>query len=180
MASTPFDDNDPAIEERIRTRAYHLWESEGQPHGRDADYWERASELVHMEQAGNTGQIAPGDATEVIDDAALQENLGEFPDRFADQGEKSTTPSAKATSRLRHKPEHAADDLPPPDEDEAPPPAADATAKREKPAEAPKSPKAAEASGAEKPGKSAKSGAAADAKPAAPPPKKASAPKSSR
>ena len=109
MAPTPFDDNDPAIEERIRKRAYHLWEAEGQPHGRDADYWERASELVHMEQAGNTGQLAPADATEVIEEAAIQENLGEFPDRFADQGEKSASPRAKATSRLRRKPEHAAE-----------------------------------------------------------------------
>lgn len=169
MASTPFDDNDPATEERIRTRAYHLWEAEGQPHGRDADYWERASELVHMEQAGNTGQIAPEDAREPIEEAAIQENLGEFPDRFADQGEKSAAPGAKATSRLRRKPEHteaasaSADD----EDAEAPPAAAGQSAE-------PSSERA-------KPAAVAKPGAApGDDEPAVTTPKKAAAPKSKR
>ncbi len=48
---------DPKREERIRTRAYHLWESEGRPHGRAAEFWERAAELVLMEEAGVTGQL---------------------------------------------------------------------------------------------------------------------------
>lgn len=29
-------------EHHIRERAYALWEKEGSPHGRDAEFWERA------------------------------------------------------------------------------------------------------------------------------------------
>jgi hypothetical protein len=29
-------------EKTIRDRAYHLWEAEGRPHGREAEHWERA------------------------------------------------------------------------------------------------------------------------------------------
>lgn len=136
MASNPFDDNDPAIRERIERRAYHLWEADGEPHGRHDEYWERASELVHMELAGNTGQLpnpatVPGadpNAPDVIEDARIQENLGEFPDRFADQGEKTATPKPRARKK--------AAPLPPP---EPPKPAAKAKpAETAKPKAAPK------------------------------------------
>jgi hypothetical protein len=35
--------------ERIRTRAYYLWEREGRPHGRDIDNWRQAERemLLH-------------------------------------------------------------------------------------------------------------------------------------
>jgi hypothetical protein len=33
---------DPAIEERIRARAYQIWEEEGRPGGRDVEHWIRA------------------------------------------------------------------------------------------------------------------------------------------
>lgn len=33
---------DPVIEERIRARAYQIWEEEGQPEGRDVEHWIRA------------------------------------------------------------------------------------------------------------------------------------------
>ena len=29
-------------EQRIKERAYHLWEKEGSPHGRHEEFWERA------------------------------------------------------------------------------------------------------------------------------------------
>lgn len=35
-------------EQRIRDRAYHLWEAAGRPHGRDGEFWDRA---VHEEHA---------------------------------------------------------------------------------------------------------------------------------
>ena len=38
-----------AIEERIRTRAYELWEAEGRPDGREIDHWLQA---VHDVAAG--------------------------------------------------------------------------------------------------------------------------------
>lgn len=94
---------DPAREQRIREHAYHLWQADGSPHGRDMEYWERADELVRMEEAGPTAQLpnpatAPGadpTRTEPIEEAQIQENLGEFPDRFTDQGERRQTPAVK-------------------------------------------------------------------------------------
>ena len=31
----------PSFEQRVRERAYHLWESEGRPSGRHAEHWLR-------------------------------------------------------------------------------------------------------------------------------------------
>lgn len=51
------------LEDRIRQRAYELWEAEGRPDGRDADHWERARRQV-MEQDGEGAAIKTGAATE--------------------------------------------------------------------------------------------------------------------
>jgi hypothetical protein len=41
---------DPAhSEQRIRERAYHMWEAEGCPEGRADQYWNRAKELMEDE-----------------------------------------------------------------------------------------------------------------------------------
>lgn len=98
-------DPSSAYEQRIRDRAYYLWLSEGQPHGREADYWERARELeaLHMSVGREPNpMIANPDgppANEVIDEAELQANLGEFPDRFADQGDRQVTPMTREEAR---------------------------------------------------------------------------------
>ena len=34
------------LEDRIRERAYHLWEADGRPPGRDVEFWHRACEMV--------------------------------------------------------------------------------------------------------------------------------------
>lgn len=91
-------DPSPQHEQRIRERAYHLWEADGCPHGRDAEYWERARELDAIATSQGAGQM-PVDAPEVLDQAVLQENLGEFPDRSADQGERRVTPMTKKQAR---------------------------------------------------------------------------------
>jgi hypothetical protein len=95
-------------EERIRARAYHLWESEGQPEGRAVEFWERAAELTGMEESGNPGQlpnpIAAGIdplAPAYVEAAEIQENLGEFPDGLTDQGERQSTPIAKKSRKSR-------------------------------------------------------------------------------
>jgi hypothetical protein len=101
MADNPLK-FDAEREERIRVRAYHLWESEGEPEGRAVELWERAAELVGMEDSGLTGQIENPIAAGIdptaptnVEEAELQQNLGEFPDRLADQGEWAQTPKAK-------------------------------------------------------------------------------------
>jgi hypothetical protein len=100
---------DPQREQRVRERAYLLWESEGKPHGRDVEYWERARELVGMEESAGSA-LLPNPQSEAasqrktgVEEAALQDNLGEFPDRLTDQGEVRTTPVAKRKSRAKVK-----------------------------------------------------------------------------
>ncbi len=100
---------DPDYEHRVRERAYHLWESEGKPHGRDVEYWERARELIGMEESAGSGLLpnpmtTPDSPRETgIEEAEIQENLGEFPDRLADQGEVSPTPAPKRKNRGKPK-----------------------------------------------------------------------------
>lgn len=38
-------------EQQIRERAYALWEKEGSPQGRDAEFWERARLMVEADAA---------------------------------------------------------------------------------------------------------------------------------
>ena len=98
---------DPEREHRVRERAYHLWEADGKPHGRDVEYWERARELIGMEESAGSGllpnpQTTPDSPRETgIEEAEIQENLGEFPDRFADQGEVKANAGAEAQATGR-------------------------------------------------------------------------------
>lgn len=98
---------DPDREQRVRERAYHLWEADGKPHGRDVEYWERARELIGMEESAGSGllpnpQNHPDSPRETgIEEAEIQANLGEFPDRFADQGEIRQTPAVKRRARTK-------------------------------------------------------------------------------
>ncbi len=100
MPQNPLETN-PAREQRVRERAYALWEAEGKPHGRDVEYWERARELTAIEENAGVGLVPnplgrPDPAREAgVEEAEIQQNLGEFPDRFADQGEVQPTPAPK-------------------------------------------------------------------------------------
>jgi len=46
-------------EERIRVRAYYLWQADGCPEGRDQDFWERARELIATEDDPADRQLNP-------------------------------------------------------------------------------------------------------------------------
>lgn len=100
--------SDPEREHRVRERAYHLWETEGKPQGRDVEFWERARELVAMEESAGAGELPnPKNRTESIgetgvEEAEIQANLGEFPG-LTDQGEEKQTPAPKRKSRARSK-----------------------------------------------------------------------------
>ena len=106
MADNPLEP-DAARERRIRERAYHLWEADGRPHGRDREFWERARELIAIEDNPGAGQLPnpethPESRRETgVEEAEIQQNLGEFPDRFADQGEVQQTPTAAHSPRKR-------------------------------------------------------------------------------
>ncbi len=43
-------------DERVRIRAYHLWERDGRPHGRNDEYWAKALEEIRAEDRENTGE----------------------------------------------------------------------------------------------------------------------------
>jgi hypothetical protein len=34
------------VDERIRQRAYEIWQAEGQPEGKDAEHWQQAREEI--------------------------------------------------------------------------------------------------------------------------------------
>jgi hypothetical protein len=107
IPQNPLEPYDEATAQRIRERAYHLWEADGRPENRAEEYWERAETLTRMEEAPHAGELPnpaslPGADPEragiVVDEAELEENLGEFPGRFTDQGEAKPTPSRKNLS----------------------------------------------------------------------------------
>jgi hypothetical protein len=107
--------DDDELKQRIRERAYHLWQADGGPIGNDLEYWERARALIGMESNPAAGQlpnpVEPGEdrprTVPGVEEAFLQENLGEFPGRLTDQGEDQPTPVApapkKAAARRRTK-----------------------------------------------------------------------------
>lgn len=99
MSYNPLEE-DSALEEKIRERAYHLWETNGKPMGNDLEYWERARELIGMENSHGAGQLEvvsehnPRMVNGVwVEEASIQTNLGEFPDRSADQGDHPQSPN---------------------------------------------------------------------------------------
>jgi hypothetical protein len=94
MAGNPLDD--PARQARIRARALHLWQQGGRPPGAEAEYLERARELIAIEENPEAGLLpnpaAPDAPPLRVEEAELQQNLGEFPSRFTDQGDRPQTP----------------------------------------------------------------------------------------
>lgn len=102
MSDNPLDVT-PERTQRIETRARRLWEEAGSPPGSMAEFTERADELIRMEDAAGTGQL-PNPMTQeepvpgvVVEEASIQENLGEFPggSSVADQGDWRETPMTR-------------------------------------------------------------------------------------
>ncbi|HYZ62396.1 MAG TPA: DUF2934 domain-containing protein [Acetobacteraceae bacterium] len=90
---------DQAHEQRIRERAYALWEKEGCPDGRDHEFWERARLMLESE-ATPTPQTPLGQRTpeEVkVDEAAVQSFPASDPPSFtAEVGALAPRPSIHA------------------------------------------------------------------------------------
>jgi hypothetical protein len=109
MANNPLEKT-AERDRRIRQRAYHLWEADGRPHGRDQEYWERAEFLIGIEDSAGAGQLPnPQNTPEpvpgvTVEEAAIQDNYGEFPDRLTDQGTRQQTPKPRAPVRKRNAP----------------------------------------------------------------------------
>ncbi len=114
MSDNPLDQS-PAQKLATRNRAEHMWRTDGSPAGGPEAYYEQADALMRMESAGATGQLdnpmlhpdkIPG---VIVDEAILQENLGEFPggSSVADQGERRETPMTR--EELRHPSQNSTD-----------------------------------------------------------------------
>jgi hypothetical protein len=76
-------------DERIKEKARELWEQEGKPQGRDADFLDMATELVAIEDNQNLTTIPvqePMAAERDGEPIEALENEGEFP-TLTDQGE---------------------------------------------------------------------------------------------
>ena len=86
------------MHDRIRQRAYRLWVEEGCPEGRQDIHWERARELVAIEQnqKHTTKPVThhQGAGGEPVEPMEAIENAGEFPTQ-TDQGEEQGTPQRR-------------------------------------------------------------------------------------
>ena len=71
------------LEERIRARAYQMWENEGRPDGQAETHWEKARILVAIED--DRTSLKPVEETKP-EEARIMENLGEFRGAMTDQG----------------------------------------------------------------------------------------------
>ena len=45
------DEKERALEQRIRERAYKIWEDEGRPEGREAEHWDLAKLAIAEQDA---------------------------------------------------------------------------------------------------------------------------------
>jgi hypothetical protein len=85
------------FEKRVRERAYKLWQEEGCPQGREKVHWEKARELVAIEDNIDlTLKPIPrpedlGLYGEPVEPLAPAENAGDAP-TVVDQGEEETIP----------------------------------------------------------------------------------------
>jgi hypothetical protein len=113
-------------EQRIRERAHQIWEEEGRPEGREREHWDRARFLVGLEDNADAG-LEPNPMVEdrekgwttppppePVEPIEALENQGEFPDRFADQGEKTPGPVRKRAKTAAAKPKAQAKPKPKP------------------------------------------------------------------
>lgn len=89
---------------RLKARARHLWELDGKPRGREDEYLERARELIAIEDSPGAGLLPnpaaggrqPPATEEPVEEAFLEDNLGEFPSRLTDQGDRPQTPHRRS------------------------------------------------------------------------------------
>ena len=85
------------IEKRVRDRAYRLWQEEGCPEGRADVHWDKACELVAIEEnMGLTLKPVPrlnelGPHGEPVEPLVPAENAADTP-TMVDQGEERTIP----------------------------------------------------------------------------------------
>ena len=86
MNKSEFD----ALEDRIRARAERMWQEAGSPEGDMDSYLDEARERVALQEVALPA-LDPYERLEIVEEASLQHNLGEFP-TLRDQGDEQTFP----------------------------------------------------------------------------------------
>jgi len=93
--------------ERVRERAHRIWVEEGCPEGRSEIHWQKARELVAIEDNQKaTLKPAPDPeraGREPVEPLAAAENAGEFP-TLTDQGEEQTAPERRVAAARAKRP----------------------------------------------------------------------------
>jgi hypothetical protein len=93
-------------DKRVRLRGRRMWREAGSPKGREDEYIELARELQAFREHPKAALLPnpmvvhprPSATQEPVEEAALLENLGEFPGR-TDQGDRMPTPMTKRRAR---------------------------------------------------------------------------------
>jgi len=90
------------FEERARQRAYRLWVEEGCPEGQSDVHWDKARELVAIEdnQKLATKPVQGEGSGDPMEPIEAIENAGEFP-RLTDQGEEQAAPKRRRAAAPR-------------------------------------------------------------------------------
>ena len=93
------------LEERIRGRAYHLWQEDGCPDGQDQRHWEKARMLIAIEDgqslATKPNPVAQGEdrarRDQPVEPLAAVAAQGDVPG-LTDQGERPAYPTRRRRS----------------------------------------------------------------------------------
>ena len=106
-------------DERIRAHAYRLWKEEGCPEGRAETHWEKARELVAIEdnyddtlKPNPIEDFENSPTGEPVEPIEAVRNLGEFP-TLTDQGEEEVFPARRLAEQADKKPLKAPRKAPP-------------------------------------------------------------------
>jgi hypothetical protein len=94
-------------EKSIRARARRMWLEAGSPKGRADEYLEMARELQAFVDHPTAALLPnpmvahphPGGSEAPVEEAELLENLGEFPGRNTDQGDRLRAPLTRKKAR---------------------------------------------------------------------------------
>jgi hypothetical protein len=86
--------------ERIRHRAYEIWEQEGRPAGRAEAHWDMATEQIAIEDNQRLTTKPVDEGVDTAEPLEAVENQGEFP-TLTDQGEEQTAPRRRGSARRR-------------------------------------------------------------------------------
>ncbi|TPE51656.1 DUF2934 domain-containing protein [Amaricoccus solimangrovi] len=66
---------DQELEDRVRSRAYAIWEEEGRPEGADLDHWLRAVLELQAEEAGGPASGAQAGGGHTNDPVTVPEDM---------------------------------------------------------------------------------------------------------